>query len=145
MLWYTLILVLARTWIPEPGPVADFEKRKRIREYHTYYLQYPSLCHAITSLILSKCFNTHLCVAPVVWWVGGYRYNQPNELWQRMMVAHSVSYFLYDQLAEMYFGASDMLTNFHHAAALMVGGSGLISHHTCFEYLCKWPILNNIS
>ena len=51
---YFIAHALIRRLVPEPGPKEDFIKRKKMRDYHTYYFQYTSMIHALMAIIFGK-------------------------------------------------------------------------------------------
>ncbi len=51
---------------------------------------------------------------PLILYYGGYRYNQPIHLYHNMLISHSLAYFSYDTVIELYYGTDDFLTNLHH-------------------------------
>jgi hypothetical protein len=88
-----------------------------------------------SSLVRKKKIN--LLVDPLVLYFGGYRYNQPNHLYHKLMLAHASAYFLADSILEVAYKTDDFLMNCHHVCVLAVSYFGFTANHSGFEYLRK--------
>jgi len=126
-----------RKYAPSPGKIEDFEKRKRVREYHFYYFQYTSMIHAIIALITGNNAFSNNPLDPLALYYGGYRYNQPNHLYHYFVVCHASAYFLYDSIIEKLYHTDDVLTNFHHLVVLGVSYFAIRAPHSMYEYISK--------
>ena len=136
---YFIINALLRKFAPGPGPIEDFEKRKKMRDYHTYYFQYTSLIHALVSVIGGNIFMISLnkAIDPIALYIGGYRYNQLNHIAPLIMNTHALAYFLYDSIIEKIYGTSDLLMDLHHICVLSVAFTVFRENHSGFELLGK--------
>ena len=123
--FYFVLNAVLRKTIPPPGKIEEFKARNKMRDYHTYYLQFISLFHALMACLFD----------PLILYWGGYRYNQPNHLLHKFMISHAFAYFLADSILEIAYGTDDMLMNCHHVASVLVSYFSFRAPHSGFEYL----------
>lgn len=96
-----------------------------MKDYHFYYFQYPTMVHAIIGVIGD----------PLILYFGGFRYNQPNHLSHMFLMVHSMAYFAYDTIIEIYYKTDDMLTNFHHFFVLFGSFFHVRNTYSGYEYI----------
>jgi hypothetical protein len=70
-----------------------------------------------------------IIIDPLILYYGGYRYDQPNHLYHMLLICHSMAYFTYDSIIEIYYGTDDLLTNLHHV---------IVVFSTCFFFFNKY-------
>ena len=125
MLFYFAIQALARVFAPPPGDIKVFIEKKRLKDYHFYYFQYPIMVHALVGVFGD----------PLILYFGGFRYNQPNHILHMHLMVHSAAYFAYDTIIEIYYKTDDMLTNFHHFFVLFGSYFHVRNQYSGYEYI----------
>jgi hypothetical protein len=53
-IFYFVLQVLVRIFVPEPGDIKTFRERKKLKDYHFYYFQFTSILHATIGCIVGK-------------------------------------------------------------------------------------------
>ncbi len=54
LVFYFMLQYLLRRFLPEPGPIKHYIEKKKLFEYHTYYLNFPSIFHALFGCIMGN-------------------------------------------------------------------------------------------
>mmetsp|Transcript_39370 Transcript_39370/g.35062 ORF Transcript_39370/g.35062 Transcript_39370/m.35062 type:complete len:283 (+) Transcript_39370:104-952(+) len=85
-------------------------KGKIVRDYHKYYNNYPSIFHAVLSVILCTIYAISV----------GFTHGKDNDPLCNFIIANSLAYFIYDTICAEVLLKPDLAMRIHHLAGMSV-------------------------